>query len=244
MQEELEAQGNVLFKYRGTLPLVILLTALGIFIYNNLTMKPNLSGLNDEYIVICFAVSIIGLLIRVFTVGYTPNRTSGRNTKEQVAEKLNTTGIYSLVRHPLYLGNFFMWLGIGMLTGNIWFNVVFFLVYWVYYERIMFAEEQFLRKKFSDEYLNWAERTPAIIPSFKNWVKPSIKFSWKKIIKKEKNGLVAVLILIFLFDLISEISKKPYFNYQYDIWFFLMIFGVVSYLAIRIIRKKTSLLRE
>lgn len=60
----------------------------------------------------CIAVSLFGLLIRAVTIGFTPKGTSGRNTKEgQVAEVLNTKGIYSVVRHPLYLGNYFMWLG-------------------------------------------------------------------------------------------------------------------------------------
>ena len=36
---------------------------------------------------------------------YTKN-TSGRNTHDQVADSLNTSGIYSIVRHPLYVGNF------------------------------------------------------------------------------------------------------------------------------------------
>jgi len=83
----------------------------------------------------------LGLFIRAYAVGHTPANTSGRNTKEQLADELNTTGIYSMVRHPLYLGNFFMWLGAAVLTKNGWFIVAFILLYWIYYERIMFAEE-------------------------------------------------------------------------------------------------------
>ncbi|MGB8874133.1 MAG: hypothetical protein WCC75_12145, partial [Desulfobaccales bacterium] len=45
--------------------------------------------------------------------GLPPRGTSGRNTQGQVAETLNTTGIYSLVRNPLYLGNFLIWLGLS-----------------------------------------------------------------------------------------------------------------------------------
>src|SRR5690625_4190690 len=113
-------------------------------------------------------VSIAGLSIRLVTIGFTSKNTSGRNTTEgQVADTLNTTGIYSTVRHPLYLGNFLMWLGIALWTGNFWFIISFCLFYWVYYERIMFAEESFLRKKFGDRYLEWAEQTPAFFPSLK-----------------------------------------------------------------------------
>ena len=59
-------------------------------------------------------------------VGFTPRGTSGRNTKEgQVAESLNTLGMYSMCRHPLYLGNLLMWLGIVMYMGHLWFAVAF-----------------------------------------------------------------------------------------------------------------------
>ncbi|MGC9453013.1 MAG: methyltransferase family protein, partial [Oceanipulchritudo sp.] len=50
--------------------------------------------------------------------------TSGRNTKQQVAYSLNTTGFYSVVRNPLYLGNFFMYLGIALFTHHWWLVLV------------------------------------------------------------------------------------------------------------------------
>ena len=62
-----------------------------------------------------------------------------------------------------------MWLGAALLIANAWFVVVFILVYWVYYERIMYAEEQFLRRKFGTVYTDWAAHTPAFIPSFKHF---------------------------------------------------------------------------
>ena len=67
--------------------------------------------------VVSVFVSILGLVIRFYTIGTTPKGTSGRNTKNQIEQKddfLNSTGLYSLVRHPLYLGNYFIWLGISI----------------------------------------------------------------------------------------------------------------------------------
>ena len=146
------------------------------------------------YEYLCLAVSLSGTLVRIYTVGHTPVGTSGRNTANQVADVLNTTGIYSTVRHPLYLGNFLMWLGIALLTCNVGFVAVFVLAYWLYYERIMYAEEQFLRRKFGDTYLRWAERTPAFIPCLKRFRPTDLPFSWKKVIKKEKNGVFALSV--------------------------------------------------
>ncbi len=103
------------------------------------------------------------------TVGFTPKNTSGRNTSAgQIADELNATGIYSLVRHPLYLGNFFMWLGPVLFLRSFVVIVFFVLIYWLYYERIMFAEEQFLRRKFGETYDKWSEKVRSLIPSFKD----------------------------------------------------------------------------
>src|SRR5690242_16211615 len=165
LQEELEKQGQWLFKHRGKIPLVILL--IGTILYLRTEAYPETFVLENTpyepyYESLCLLVSLFGLVIRIYTVGHTPKNTSGRNTDEgQVAEVLNTTGSYSMVRHPLYLGNFFMWLGPAMLTGQFWFIIAFCFFYWIYYERIMFAEEQFLRNKFQGQFTEWAQRVPA-----------------------------------------------------------------------------------
>ena len=111
-----------------------------------------------------------------------PIGTSGRNTKQQKAVSVNKSGIYSIVRHPLYLGNYFMWLGMFLLIPIIWLQIVFSLIYWIYYERIMIAEEEYLRDKFGSDYTNWASRTPAFIPSFKRFIKNPLPYKYKNII--------------------------------------------------------------
>ncbi len=241
--EEFNRHGNFLFRYRSMLPLVAFLTALGIFIFNKIYSRPNLTGLSDLYILSCFAVSMVGFAIRVYTVGHTPDRTSGRNTKEQVADRLNTTGSYSLVRHPLYLGNFFMWLGLAMLSNSVWFVVVFILGFWLYYERIMFAEEMFLRTKFGDDYINWASKVPAFVPNLRNWMPPDTKFRIKKVLRKEKDGFVAVVLIVFIFNFIQEYGRVKAFDH-FDIWFFLTISAIIVYAVLQFLKKKTQILKD
>ncbi len=114
LQEELESQGNWLFRYRSFLPLLILVAGWGMYLRRVLHPEEFplfVSKYELYYWIVAMAVGLLGLLVRVYTVGYSPKNTSGRNTKVgQVADVLNQTGIYSLVRHPLYLGNFLMWL--------------------------------------------------------------------------------------------------------------------------------------
>jgi len=243
LQEELKNQGDFLFRYRSFLPLVILLVGMAVFVFSVLGREEMPDTLiSTIYPFICLAVSLWGLVVRIITVGQTPKNTSGRNTKTgQLADELNTTGIYSALRHPLYLGNFFMWLGVAMLTGNTWFIIAFILFYAFYYERIMYAEEAFLINKFGQEYLHWADHTPAIIPSFRNFVKAKYPFSIKKVLKKEKNGLWAVFLLFWIFDLVAYMITDGIAVPKLTFWLYGAATTTLIYLLIKILDKRKLL---
>jgi protein-S-isoprenylcysteine O-methyltransferase Ste14 len=245
LSEEFEKQGNWLFKHRSYLPLILLLA--GVIMYLRSELYPNTFFIKESiyevyYNYFCLLISLFGLGIRVYTIGHTPERTSGKNTKEQVADELNATGIYSIVRHPLYLGNFFMWVGPAMLSGSFWFLVSFCFFFWIYYERIMFAEEQFLRKKFSNTFTDWAAKIPAFIPDFRNYKRPGQPMSWKKVLKMEKNGLAALFIIFSGMDIVGELIKQTnHFDYV------LMASAIVSflfYLLLKYLKNRTHLLDE
>ncbi len=242
LQEEFKTQGDFLFINRSYLPLIILVIGIAVFIHTAYYQIETQNIWSGYFEFVCLGMSLLGLLIRIITIGNTPKNTSGRNTTEgQIAEELNVTGIYSTVRHPLYLGNFFMWLGVAMLTNNAWFTVSFILFFMIYYERIMYAEESFLRGKFQDYYLNWAKDTPAFIPSFKNYNKAKYPFSFKKVLKKEKNGLVAVFLLFWLFDMVGKTIKEKTIILEYDFWFFGAVITTIIYLILKIMKKRKML---
>ena len=237
LQETIEKQGNFLFKYRSYLPILLLLVGFWVYAQNST---------NDWTILqsIALLTSLFGLFIRVITVGYTPANTSGRNTKTQVADFLNTSGLYSIVRHPLYLGNFFMYLGIAILTNNIYFILVFVLVFCLYYERIMLAEEAFLRQKFGATYSKWAENRPSFVPNFSTFEAPNLSFSWKKVLKKEKNGFVAVFFTFFLFQYLGNYIKTQSLAIPNNWLTYVTILSVIIYLVLKFIKKRTDLLDE
>ncbi|WP_445718978.1 methyltransferase family protein [Flavobacterium sp.] len=245
LQEELEKQGLWLFRYRGVLPVIILVVGFLLFIQTEIhpeTFFLKKTPYEIYFETLCLLISLFGLFIRICVIGFTPKNTSGRTVKNQVADSLNTTGMYSLVRHPLYVGNFFMWLGPAIMSGNFWFVVAFVLCYWVYYERIMFAEEQFLRNKFGKIYIDWSEKVPAFVPDFKNFIKANLSLSWKKVVRKEITGIFVLFAIFFVFDFVgvylkNEKELNPFLLYS-------MIFLLIAIVIIKIIKKNTDWLKQ
>jgi len=234
-----EKSGGWLFRWRSFLPLIMI----GIFLLAMVGYK--YPGNSEEYDhlweAFCLVVSYFGLAIRILTIGYVPKGTSGRNTKSQVADALNKTGMYSIVRNPLYLGNFFMGLGIAFFPNFWWLTLIYILVFIVYYERIIFAEESFLRDKFGEDYLEWANRTPAFFPNFKNYVKPGLPFSVKNVLRREYNGFFAVIAVMFLLECIGDYFIGGTFEVDLP-WTVLFCSGFLVWFVLRALKKYTTLL--
>lgn len=87
LQEEFEKRGNWLFQYRGTLPLIVLIAGLFLYLRSKIypeTYFPDGTHFEIYYEYICLLISLSGLFIHIYTIGYTPENNSGRNVKEQV----------------------------------------------------------------------------------------------------------------------------------------------------------------
>ncbi|MEL7450334.1 MAG: isoprenylcysteine carboxylmethyltransferase family protein, partial [Pseudomonadota bacterium] len=244
LQEELKNQGDYLFKRRSYLPLVLLAAGLWVKVY-----QERFGGLASEGIVAevlegsALIVGLLGLAIRVFTVGFSPENTSGRNTGAgQVADVLNTTGAYSTTRNPLYLGNYFMWIAIAMVTGSGWFLLVFSLAFWLYYERIVYAEEAFLRDKFGSVYLAWAARTPMFFPNLSGFVAPGTRFSWRKVLRQEINGMLALLFLLCLFGLVGDLAEGEFSLWEERLSIAAAAAATVAFVILKFLKKRTTIL--
>ena len=240
LREELKIHGDFLFRHRSYFPLLLLVFGLAMYVVGKLTGNQESSiayqlWLEDSAIF----VSLLGLLIRIHAVGFSGKHTSGRNTVQgQIADELNTKGLYSIVRNPLYVGNYFMWLGIAMLTCNLWFIAVFTLIFWIYYERIVFAEEEFLRKKFGDAYLEWTVRTPIFIPYKPKWQKSDSPFLWRKVLKQEKNGFLALFLVFFIFDLLGSRIDNQQWLINKPWLLAMVIVSITAYLLIKLLKRR------
>jgi len=241
LREDLEKQGNWLFRWRSYLPLLVI----PIFIVSlrHARVLERIIGdrATDYWESLSICVSFLGLGIRCCTAGYVPRGTSGRNTKSQLAESLNTTGMYSIIRNPLYLGNFIIIFGITLFMQIWWFALVVWIGFWLYYERIIFSEEEFLRKKFGALFIEWAEKTPLLFPNFKNWKKPNLPFSLKTVIRREFSTFFSVVTVFFFLEVCTNLVHKGKFEVRSS-WVVFFIIGLVIYLTCLILKKKTKLL--
>lgn len=159
LSEQLPATGERLFRGRSVLPLVLL----PLFALTYVTARP-FQPWPAWWVAVCLAVSLAGLLVRVYVKGTAPSGTSERSTTSIRASALSTRGAYSLVRHPLYSANTLIALGLTMMSPEWLFPIVALLMHLLYFERIAMAEERFLQQRFGPEFSAWAARVPALVP--------------------------------------------------------------------------------
>jgi len=239
--QSFEKQGNFLFKYRGQFPVLLFILSVP-FIYLTDYSLINYKE-HNFFMFSAISISVLGFLVRFYTIGTTTKGTSGRNTKEQVADVLNSSGMYSMVRHPLYLGNYLIWLGISLASFNNYFAIIMSLLFWIYYERIMFAEERFLERKFGADYLNWASKLPAFLPSILNFVKSDTKFSIITVLRREYASVLAAVIGFTYIEVLRTFFSTNNWNIS-DYTVTILSGTIIIVLILRSLKHYTSLLDE
>jgi len=239
LRKQLEHQGHKLFRWRSYLPLLMVFL-IGYALWDK-AQAGEANTWSETWGLVCFVIALAGQLIRSYTTGCVPEGTSGRNTKEQRATSLNTTGVYSLSRHPLYLGNLIVWIGIVLLFQSFWLTTIAILIFWVYYERIMYTEEAFLESRFGDEYVQWGDRTSTFLPRFRDWKPTDRPFSWKRTIRKEYSGFFTIVSVFSGIVLIRDSIGAGALTVD-PLWLLIFVVGAVFYLTVLILKKATRVL--
>lgn len=242
LRDHIQKQGEVLFRYRGYVPLFLVPAIF--FVLQDSEWIENRFGdfVDDVYDWCCFGISVAGVGLRAATVGYVSRRTSGRNTKKgQVADELNTTGMYSIVRHPLYLANMIIMAGFLLATGSIWLIAVCLLACCLHYERIACAEESFLMERFGARYRAWADKTPAFLPRASLWAPPTRGFCWRTALKREYLTAFGVIVAFTLLDYAEDLLALGRVELEAETTI-LFACAFFAFLLIRFLRKKTRLL--
>ncbi len=104
------------------------------------------------------AIALSGQLWRIYAAGVIYKN-----------QRLATTGAYSLVRHPLYLGNFLILAGFTLASarwGVVAAAIAFFLFY---YPAAIRYEDAKLEAIFGASWRSWSRLTPALFPTGIRW---------------------------------------------------------------------------
>jgi len=120
----------------------------------------------EPRIIAGFSLAAIGQLWRIYAAGVIYKN-----------KKLASTGAYSLVRHPLYLGNFLILVGFAIAGGN-WIVVAvvaFFFLF--YYPAAIRYEDYKLEGIFGEEWRTWSKNIPGMFPTRLKW-KANQDASW------------------------------------------------------------------
>ena len=74
------------------------------------------------------------------------------------ASSLQTNGIYSISRNPMYVGLAIVYLGISCFIGNWWNIILFPFLLLVVQEYIIKPEEKYLERRFGQDYLDYKSK--------------------------------------------------------------------------------------
>ncbi len=177
--------GNLFFKIRSFTPIPFIVALLYF-------AEPV-----QHTIVIGALFIVIGEFLRVWAVGYAGASTRARTLG--AARDLVTTGPYSYVRNPLYLGNFLLSLGVCLLSNVYWLVAVLVVGYFCQYLPIIALEEAYLLESCGSLYRTYRKQVPRFVPKFRPYPEPSDHdFSFARALKSEKRTLTAIVCVVGL----------------------------------------------
>jgi len=140
-------------------------------------------------------IALAGSLLRLWAAGHI-----------EKARVLTQGGPYAFTRNPLYLGSFFMALGIIIAGQGYWLLLAFGAFFVVFYYPVMRAEEQELLQQHGDRFLEYSARVPLFLPAFRQTSQASSVFLWSRAIRNREHhtmiGLILAVVLLILLKVI------------------------------------------
>lgn len=237
---QIPSSGDFLFRRRGLLPLILVpLFLLGLV---DARLPATLSPGVRAWQLLSLAVALAGLAVRVAAVGTAPPGTSERSTTSPRASRLRTTGLYSVVRHPLYLGNTLTAVGLACFTTMWYVPVIVVAAAALYHERIAAHEELFLEEKFGGDFARWADRVPAFIPRLSVYVRGETPFVWRRVAASEFHGLFVIGSVLFVLDLARSALAAGRLVFD-PLWTGIFLVTAAIFIACSLLKKHTRLLK-
>jgi len=113
---------------------------------------------------------LMGMILRIWAQQHLHYRHSLKFKKQ-----LTTTGPYSFVRNPLYIGNIMLCLGVTVASEILWLVPITFLYGLWIYSLVVQYEEAHLREKYGEPYRRYLTEVPRWVPSFGSFKKLGLK---------------------------------------------------------------------
>ena len=117
----------------------------------------------DTFFAVGFVLVVIGLIIRITSI-LTLKQYFTYSVAKVEDQPLIETGLYKIIRHPGYLGQLLIFIGISISVSN-WLSIPLMMIPVTigYLYRIK-VEESFMIGQMGENYLNYQKRTKRIIP--------------------------------------------------------------------------------
>jgi protein-S-isoprenylcysteine O-methyltransferase Ste14 len=117
----------------------------------------------DTFFVIGFILVTIGLIIRLQSI-LTLRQYFTYAVAKVDDQALIETGLYKFIRHPGYLGQLLIFIGLALSLSN-WLSILLMtLPIAIGYGYRISVEERFMREQLGQKYLDYEQRTKRIIP--------------------------------------------------------------------------------
>lgn len=117
----------------------------------------------DVFFVIGMVLIAVGLIIRILSI-LTLKQYFTYSVVQVENHKLIETGLYKSIRHPGYLGQLIIFLGISISLSN-WLSIVLMMIpITIGYLYRIITEEKFMLEQMGENYLNYKHRTKRLIP--------------------------------------------------------------------------------
>ncbi len=232
--EQMRRQGTWFVRWRGYL--LLMLAPFFLIELRYFTYPENSHLLDVLWELFCLGISFAGVAMRIHTIRYSlPESNDDKDSKSKEV-KMNTEGMYSIVRYPLYLSNFIILMGIVLLARSAALVIFCFLALMIYYERAIVDREALLFEKYGQFFTDWAMKTPMIIPKFKLWKSPEQHLSWQVVLKREYS---VFFVIILAFTAIEIIGDRIYTGtWQFDpLWMILFCAGLCVFVILRTLKK-------
>ncbi len=188
--------GEKLFELRDYTPIPLI--ALVLF-----TAEPTVRSATLGTLMVAF-----GELFRIYSVAFIGSVSRTRNTST-TGSNLIKSGPFSLMRNPLYVGNFFITVGLSVFSGVTWVVLLTILLFAFQYYCIVKHEEGLLIGRFGSEYESYMKEVPAWIPSrLPNLNTLEWPDTFSPALKSERRTLLAIGFMLLALCLLSG-GQKP-----------------------------------